>query len=142
MWESMPVLDHTMPVVDHYVDNGWQQNTTHLPIRDLHTTAEKAPHEMTEQDYRPIKRIRQACRNCRRKKARCTGERPECAFCVRLKQPCSYSDGDSPPASTNMALGRRKSSVHFADSVDEDHVSTRISMLENQMEEVVRTLRG
>ncbi|CAK7237705.1 hypothetical protein SBRCBS47491_010091 [Sporothrix bragantina] len=44
--------------------------------------------------YKPIRRIRQACHNCRRKKARCPGQKPACSFCVRLGQACSYSDDE------------------------------------------------
>ena len=61
-------------------------------------------------DTREAKRVRQACSNCRlrdclsyiegrlltldqrRKKARCSGERPVCAFCAHLGQTCSYND--------------------------------------------------
>ncbi|KAF4988185.1 hypothetical protein FDECE_15161 [Fusarium decemcellulare] len=43
-------------------------------------------------DDRPLKRVRQACQNCRRKKTRCSGERPICAFCARLHQDCHYDD--------------------------------------------------
>jgi Fungal Zn(2)-Cys(6) binuclear cluster domain len=39
-----------------------------------------------------IKRSRQACDTCRRKKSRCTGEKPVCATCKRLKQECSYKE--------------------------------------------------
>ncbi|KAI1615945.1 fungal-specific transcription factor domain-containing protein [Exophiala viscosa] len=39
---------------------------------------------------RGIKRVRQACSNCRRKKVRCSGERPSCSFCTRLDQECHY----------------------------------------------------
>ncbi|KAM0267534.1 hypothetical protein ACHAPA_005823 [Fusarium lateritium] len=38
------------------------------------------------------KRIRQACLNCRKKKVRCTGEKPVCSFCLRLKQDCEYTE--------------------------------------------------
>ncbi|CBX93629.1 hypothetical protein IAQ61_008295 [Plenodomus lingam] len=41
---------------------------------------------------REHKRVRQACANCRRKKTRCSGERPVCAFCARLGQTCRYTD--------------------------------------------------
>ncbi|KAL2846380.1 fungal-specific transcription factor domain-containing protein [Aspergillus pseudoustus] len=39
----------------------------------------------------PYQRAARACINCRRKKARCPGETPECSTCVRLHQECSYS---------------------------------------------------
>ncbi|CAG8146482.1 unnamed protein product [Penicillium salamii] len=37
-----------------------------------------------------LKRTRQACGPCRRKKARCPGEKPTCSLCHRLGQSCSY----------------------------------------------------
>ncbi|PQK12445.1 hypothetical protein BB8028_0003g10620 [Beauveria bassiana] len=43
-------------------------------------------------DQQQAKRIRLACLNCRRKKARCPGERPVCSFCSRLSQDCRYDD--------------------------------------------------
>ncbi|WQF77411.1 hypothetical protein CDEST_02425 [Colletotrichum destructivum] len=35
-------------------------------------------------------RLRNSCESCRRKKTKCTGERPTCSFCQRLGQPCVY----------------------------------------------------
>ncbi|KAL4748349.1 hypothetical protein BDW72DRAFT_214853 [Aspergillus terricola var. indicus] len=46
---------------------------------------------------RPPKRIRQACEQCRRKKSRCPGERPNCSSCLRLGQICEYA-GDEEAA--------------------------------------------
>ncbi|KAJ6023531.1 uncharacterized protein N7446_013896 [Penicillium canescens] len=37
-----------------------------------------------------IKRIRQACANCRRKKTKCSGERPVCFHCRRNRLTCIY----------------------------------------------------
>jgi len=39
------------------------------------------------------KRIREACEPCRRKKSRCTGEKPVCSLCARLAQTCTYAGG-------------------------------------------------
>ncbi|KAH7072463.1 fungal-specific transcription factor domain-containing protein [Paraphoma chrysanthemicola] len=47
-------------------------------------------------ESRANKRIRQACQNCRRKKTRCSGDRPVCAMCQRLQQECVYDDGQVP----------------------------------------------
>ncbi|KAJ6171437.1 hypothetical protein N7470_000504 [Penicillium chermesinum] len=41
---------------------------------------------------RPVKRVRQACEPCRRKKAKCPGEQPICSLCARLHQNCYYSE--------------------------------------------------
>ncbi|KAJ5823804.1 hypothetical protein N7447_006144 [Penicillium robsamsonii] len=66
-----------------------------------------------------LKRTRQACGPCRRKKARCPGEKPSCSLCHRLGQRCSYGPQPSreknhsvsapvqshePPHSTNEVL--------------------------------------
>ena len=40
-------------------------------------------------DIGPV-RTRRACEPCRRKKVRCPGEKPVCAFCRRLNQRCTY----------------------------------------------------
>jgi hypothetical protein len=42
-------------------------------------------------DDRPAKRIRQACEQCRRKKSKCSGDRPVCSTCWRLEQNCYYN---------------------------------------------------
>lgn len=39
------------------------------------------------------KRPLQLTRDHRRKKTRCSGEKPVCSFCLRLGQPCQYSSG-------------------------------------------------
>ncbi|CAI7667311.1 unnamed protein product [Penicillium bialowiezense] len=41
-------------------------------------------------DSGAIKRIRQACANCRRKKTKCTGDRPICYHCRRNHLACIY----------------------------------------------------
>jgi hypothetical protein len=43
---------------------------------------------------RGVKRVLQACENCRRKKTRCPGEKPNCSTCTRLQQPCQYTGYD------------------------------------------------
>ncbi|KAH7086447.1 hypothetical protein FB567DRAFT_71379 [Paraphoma chrysanthemicola] len=48
------------------------------------------PRSSPQYPYPTNKRARQACDNCRRKKSKCTGERPECSCCVRLRQKCVY----------------------------------------------------
>ncbi|KAL2071963.1 hypothetical protein VTL71DRAFT_11306 [Oculimacula yallundae] len=50
------------------------------------------------------KRTRQACVNCRRKKVRCSGEKPICNFCSRLSQPCIYTIDGRTHRASSMAL--------------------------------------
>ncbi|KAJ6104846.1 hypothetical protein N7523_011166 [Penicillium sp. IBT 18751x] len=62
-----------------------------------------------------IRRIRQACANCRRKKTKCSGERPICSLCRRNRLACIYEPyaatiGDPnpmpplPPTGNNLNL--------------------------------------
>src|SRR5688572_23767108 len=37
-----------------------------------------------------LKRTRRACIPCRRKKSKCSGDRPACTTCSRLRHRCSY----------------------------------------------------
>ncbi|PLB50025.1 putative Zn(II)2Cys6 transcription factor [Aspergillus steynii IBT 23096] len=49
-----------------------------------------------DDDGRPIKRIKRACETCRRKKSRCSGERPVCSNCTRLGHHCEYAAEEAP----------------------------------------------
>ncbi|KAL2427903.1 hypothetical protein ABEF91_005822 [Exophiala dermatitidis] len=61
---------------------------------------------MTE--LREPKRVRQACQNCRRKKTRCSGEKPVCSFCARLKQECLWDEVSTAALSaSNINLAAR-----------------------------------
>ncbi|KXJ91658.1 hypothetical protein Micbo1qcDRAFT_233086 [Microdochium bolleyi] len=64
-------------------------------------------------DSRPAKRARQACEPCRRKKSKCPGERPDCAYCVRLGQTCYYAapDPDDGPAAARSLMEDRMNSL-------------------------------
>lgn len=72
---------------------------------------------------RPAKRIRQACEQCRRKKSKCSGEKPVCSTCWRLDQQCYYHgeplqpiyDHDANVQNVN-ALSRTPVPVHAAAS--------------------------
>ena len=56
----------------------------------------------------PVSRPRpsHSCIECRRRKVRCTKEKPVCLSCMRMNQKCLYTDG----ASQANADGKRKSS--------------------------------
>lgn len=76
---------------------------------------------------REAKRARQACLNCRRKKTRCSGEKPVCAFCARLKQPCTWNDGSTSPSSyANAPTARVSSSA-------EANLAARVALLESRL---------
>ncbi|RDL36372.1 C6 transcription factor [Venustampulla echinocandica] len=87
---------------------------------------------------RPAKRVRQACEPCRRKKARCSGEKPVCSHCSRLRQACIYADerhenGPSLRSASPTPQPRtsRQSTTH--DRILED----RLRSVEAQLAEVI-----
>ncbi|KAI9375493.1 hypothetical protein BJX61DRAFT_129432 [Aspergillus egyptiacus] len=73
-------------------------------------------------EQRPLKRVRQACEPCRRKKSRCPGEKPVCSFCQRLGQQCVYAPGDGEAPAADIAK--------------------RLSSVEDKLDELTRSLRA
>ncbi|RAH40590.1 Zn(II)2Cys6 transcription factor [Aspergillus brunneoviolaceus CBS 621.78] len=76
-----------------------------------------------------LKRIRQACANCRRRKTKCSGERPICFHCRRNKHSCIYEPysvtiGDNPP------------STPPAQTSENTQLLQRISLIESRLAEL------
>lgn len=79
-------------------------------------------------DGRESKRARQACLNCRRKKARCSGQKPVCAFCARLNQRCEWNDEtlESPSPSRPRAKSGNISN-------NDASLAARVALLESKL---------
>ncbi|KAL3957436.1 hypothetical protein ACCO45_008014 [Purpureocillium lilacinum] len=60
--------------------------------------------------YRPIRRIRQACDACRRRKSRCSGERPVCSYCARFRRQCRYSLDNAAAVATRASFSSEEQS--------------------------------
>ncbi|KAL4738926.1 hypothetical protein BDV11DRAFT_215602 [Aspergillus similis] len=76
-----------------------------------------------------LKRIRQACSNCRRRKTKCSGDRPICFHCHRNKHSCVYEPysvtvGDNPP------------NASAASASDNTQLLQRISLIESRLAEL------
>ncbi|KAH8803718.1 fungal-specific transcription factor domain-containing protein [Xylogone sp. PMI_703] len=81
------------------------------------------------------KRIRLACLNCRRKKTRCSGERPACAFCARLRQDCHYDDAlFALPEEANLHLEHVQLPLTFLDQINmaDSTFASRVASTESQ----------
>jgi hypothetical protein len=72
---------------------------------------------------RPLKRARQACLNCRRKKTKCSGETPVCSFCARLGQACVWDHEH------DYEIPRRKNLFTTPDSA----LAARVALLESRL---------
>ncbi|KAI9054442.1 hypothetical protein LZ554_001604 [Drepanopeziza brunnea f. sp. 'monogermtubi'] len=90
------------------------------------------PKTFSERQQSPVRRVRQACHNCRRKKSKCPGERPECSICSRLQQTCSYEVFEP------EARKRKRSPEPIRDAQGE--VSKRFGTIEQKLEELAASM--
>ncbi|KIL87407.1 hypothetical protein FAVG1_09113 [Fusarium avenaceum] len=84
------------------------------------------------------KRIRQACLNCRKKKVRCTGEKPVCSFCLRLNQDCEYAEDGRTLRRAYVTYRTEGDQVPVTDM--ERTILTRFASLENQVSTLQATV--
>ncbi|KAL7937148.1 fungal-specific transcription factor domain-containing protein [Trichoderma chlorosporum] len=91
-----------------------------------------------------IRRIRQACTNCRHRKTRCSGERPRCMNCRRVDRVCHYEpySATNPPnaAPSNGSVKGRSPPVPTTAStlfprtgVVDPELLNRINTIESQL---------
>ncbi|CAJ0542659.1 Ff.00g001890.m01.CDS01 [Fusarium sp. VM40] len=84
------------------------------------------------------KRIRQACLNCRKKKVRCTGEKPVCSFCQRLNQDCEYAEDGRTLRRAYVTYRTESEQLPVTDM--ERTILTRFASLENQVSTLQATV--
>ncbi|CEI61379.1 unnamed protein product [Fusarium venenatum] len=72
---------------------------------------------------RQYRRATQACDNCRRKKIRCPGERPQCSACSRLRQHCSFVETASVSEQSTSQV--------------DPTVSSRLEQLEDKLDNLI-----
>ncbi|KAJ1855776.1 hypothetical protein GGH12_003119 [Coemansia sp. RSA 1822] len=72
--------------------------STLLPSRQL-----QAHHHPYQIDPQHSVRLLQSCDSCRRRKIRCSGEKPTCSSCIRYQEHCHYS----PLATPRRRAGKR-----------------------------------
>ncbi|UPK95802.1 hypothetical protein LCI18_006737 [Fusarium solani-melongenae] len=87
--------------------------------------------EQDTDEHRFLKRTRQACLNCRRKKVRCSGDRPTCTYCSRLRQKCSYDD-----TSKTEVLATK----HNDDVLSMSSLESRLCSLEASVQSLIHLL--
>ncbi|KAH8647195.1 hypothetical protein BX600DRAFT_555452 [Xylariales sp. PMI_506] len=84
---------------------------TSRPPHSTDESSEAYPHmNSPEEQPRVVKRSRVACDACRRRKTRCSGDRPRCDFCSRSGQDCTWTaDGltDPKPIENTTVEGSR-----------------------------------
>ncbi|OQE39204.1 hypothetical protein PENCOP_c007G04675 [Penicillium coprophilum] len=90
-----------------------------------------------------LKRTRQACDPCRRKKARCPGEKPSCSLCHRLGQRCSY--GPQTSRAKHHLASAPVGNQEIQQSTDENQGPTsdsgRLQRIEERLEMMTHLLR-
>ncbi|KAJ5897037.1 uncharacterized protein N7473_006436 [Penicillium subrubescens] len=92
-----------------------------------------------------LKRTRQACGPCRRKKARCPGEKPTCSLCGRLGQRCSYGSQEAPNRIRDGGAFAIDENNNLDGSVEEAesdvHSARRVQRIELKLDEISSLLR-
>ncbi|KAJ1728979.1 hypothetical protein LPJ61_003747, partial [Coemansia biformis] len=76
-------------------------STDSLYPSTLHPSRHIQSHFQSQQ-HQPVKLL-QSCDSCRRRKIRCSGEKPTCSSCIRYQEHCHYS----PLATPRRRLGKR-----------------------------------
>lgn len=88
-------------------------------------------------EHRGIKRSAQACLNCRRKKAKCSGERPVCSYCKRLAQDCRWTPTQAANTVTPDPLSIHSGSDASSTNVNVDEsLSTRVASIEAKLDDL------
>ncbi|KAJ5170041.1 uncharacterized protein N7500_002824 [Penicillium coprophilum] len=91
-----------------------------------------------------LKRTRQACDPCRRKKARCPGEKPSCSLCHRLGQRCSY--GPQASRAKNHSVSAPVGNQEMQQSTNEIQGATsdsgRLQRIEERLDMITHLLRS
>ncbi|KAH6974624.1 fungal-specific transcription factor domain-containing protein [Ilyonectria sp. MPI-CAGE-AT-0026] len=92
---------------------------------------EQVEHQGMAAGYRPVQRINLACLECRRKKARCSGHRPQCGHCRRLGRECQY-----PPASSRTSTSTRPAAPATAGSSGNGTVEESIASISERLSRI------
>ncbi|KAF4968997.1 hypothetical protein FSARC_3651 [Fusarium sarcochroum] len=101
-----------------------------------------------DQNPRPSKRARQACRPCRRKKSKCSGEQPVCSTCARLGHTCTYgqeqqqnlAQADGNPTILHVSPDRERERQRDQDRWPASSWEDRIERMEDTLSTVVQAL--
>ncbi|KAJ2746462.1 hypothetical protein GGI20_001305, partial [Coemansia sp. BCRC 34301] len=94
----------SIPGVAELMDGNMYPSTL-LPSRQIQAHHHHHHHHQGLQqhlDFAPV-RLLQSCDSCRRRKIRCSGEKPTCSSCVRYQEICHYS----PLATPRRRAGKR-----------------------------------
>ena len=92
--ESKPTSPINVRSLDGHRPTGWthQSSSEALSQADIKDDAEPRPAwaDQKTKAGKERKRLPLACIACRRKKIRCSGEKPACKHCTRSRMPCVY----------------------------------------------------
>jgi hypothetical protein len=85
--------------------------------RRPNTSARAASSQDTSEGGNLPLQIRYACAECRRRKQKCTGDRPSCQFCAEKGQVCSYEVADGMTRSEDLKFKLREA-IERRDQLD------------------------
>lgn len=83
---------------------------------------------------------RVACGTCRRRRTKCSGDRPKCAACVRNRSECTYQSL-SPAETNSQVLKRRLREMEAENNIFKELYQHLNTGPESQAHEIVRRMR-
>ncbi|KAI0161186.1 hypothetical protein GGR52DRAFT_164583 [Hypoxylon sp. FL1284] len=112
------------------------------PLRPLLPNSPKSPRvEALSQTQHRTKRVAipAACEACRKRKSKCSAERPRCSVCVERQTPCEYT---TLPTETHLRAQKRKlTDLEIRCQAHEDLLGILRSRPDNETSQVLQRLR-
>ena len=93
-----PISPQSWRGSDHQLADNPLQEEPKKSVRDREKISRPAWSELKTKAGKERKRLPLACIACRRKKIRCSGEKPACKHCLRSRIPCVYKVTTRKPA--------------------------------------------
>ncbi|KAF4902476.1 Nitrogen assimilation transcription factor nirA [Colletotrichum fructicola] len=112
------------------------------PLRPL-LPAQDSAAEPAKFDNLPRKRprpVQAACNACRKRKSRCTGERPTCSVCLYRRSSCEYTT--RPGESRQQATSRKHNEVQGRATIHEQVLALLKNLPEEAAQDVFQRIRS
>ncbi|EQB58862.1 hypothetical protein CGLO_00836 [Colletotrichum gloeosporioides Cg-14] len=112
------------------------------PLRPL-LPAQDSPAEPAKLENLPRKRsrpVQAACNACRKRKSKCTGERPTCSVCLYRRSSCEYTT--RPGESRQQANSRKHNEVQGRATIHEQVLALLKNLPEEAAQDVFQRIRS
>ncbi|KAJ2213126.1 hypothetical protein EV179_004096 [Coemansia sp. RSA 487] len=112
--KNSSIYPSTLMPSRHIHAHPYQQSTPHtptIPQQHQHQQHRQLHQQHQQHQQQPPVKLLQSCDSCRRRKIRCSGEKPVCSSCMRYQEICHYS----PLATPRRRAGKRARTTKDSD---------------------------